>query len=207
MSNEQRHGKKAATMNVQLGNFMGKSSISMEDMRLLFASIDCCPPSSSLLQSEADTSSRVFEELNTETMKLNCQLATNMAINANGVIVATDTVYNNPPKGKSTYQPGTQAHSPMVDAYTGMVLSVVSHNKLCSRNCKGPCGPKCTVNWNPLKAMAGAERVAAAENAQRVTDCGVKIAGLVCDGTAKTLSGKNFSTSLLNRNLDKYRKY
>ena len=50
----------------------------------------------------------------------------------------SDTVYNNPPKGRAMNQPGTQGSIPIVDCETvrKMVLGISTLNRLCFSGAK-----------------------------------------------------------------------
>jgi hypothetical protein len=43
-------GRPPVTMDIQLGIFLGKSSVSLADIRLLFLTLDCLSPSETSLQ-------------------------------------------------------------------------------------------------------------------------------------------------------------
>ena len=187
-----KKGRRAVCINTQLGTFMGKTGSSMRDVRLLFASIDCKPPSEHLLQLEANKTTKVWEEVNETAMKENCEIVSAMTDESEKVRVATDTAYNNPSKGMGggRYQPGTQSYSPMVHAETGLVLSATTYNKMCANNCIGQCGPDCTTNWPLNRAMGGSEVTAVVSNLEKIKESGIQPGAMVCDGTAKTLTSK-----------------
>ena len=165
-------GHRPAAPNVQLGAFMYKSPVSIADVRLLFAAIDCHPPSSTTLQKCANKFSKIYENLNKAQMTENCQLIQNCR---NGHITAlTDTVYNNPPKGRNMYQPATQCHTPMIEAETGLILAQKTHSKL---------GPAANVEAG--KPMDSCEGNAMAENLQAATSAGLSINTVISDGCTK----------------------
>lgn len=184
-----RPGRRAVTMNIQLGNFMGKSPISMGDLRLLFASIDVKPPSEGMLQKEADKTTGMWTALNENCMAENRSYA-KICSQDDEVIVATDTLYNNPPKGRAMYQPATQSHTPMIEAQTGLVLSVSSFSKLCAKNCIGGCGSECTLSWPQHKSMDSSEASAAEENLNTLKNSGLQVSKVLCDGTTRDITGE-----------------
>ena len=187
----QGRGRRPAMLNRQLGTVMNKSGVSIQDTRMFFASLDIRPPSEHMLQEYANITSQEWQELNEEAMADNRRVFKSITGKTQG-IVQEDTCFNNPPKGIGRYQPGTQSHTPMLCAITGLILAAVSHNKLCSKNHVGPCGPTCSINWYKHLAMGGTERAAAVLNARTLKQDGINLRGMVMDGTAKALVGKNF---------------
>ena len=202
-------GRPPVSMNIQLGVFLGKSALSLADVRLLFACLECTSPSETTLQSTISSAGNTYETLNEATMKKNCDLADTISKcdgsnvnNSPKVTVLTDTVYNNAPKGRGMYQPGTQSVTPMIHAETGLVLSVANYNKLCPKNnisCK-EC--KCPVNFDQHKAMDGSEELAAAYNFKRCQDNGLSVTHIVCDGTHKVLKGIKSTGSTAPKKVD-----
>ena len=165
-------------------------AVSLLDVQLLFAAIDCPPPTEKTLQRLQDKACEVYVEVNKQTMKENCEdiKSMNEITGEQKVVVATDTCYNNPPKGRSMYQPGTQSFSPMLHVDTGLVISCAAHNKLCSRGCDGYC-EGCSANFEPHVSMDKSEGMAAIDNFTTVTENNLIITHILCDGTDKVLKG------------------
>ena len=118
-------GRPALKTNLQLAVFLYKSPISFHDLWLLFASIEWHAPSEKHLKSLSNKCGNMYIGLNEEQMAQNCWMI-RQAI-GNEVIVMTDTVYNNPPKGRAMNQPGTQCHTPMLEVNTGLSLWLNQH--------------------------------------------------------------------------------
>ncbi|KAI8510967.1 Protein unc-80 [Branchiostoma belcheri] len=90
----------------------------------LFASLNVPGPSRTVAQRKMTEASSAYEKLNKEQMQRNChvlaevqklRLAAGLKESA-GISVEMDTGYNNPPKGRSRGQPGTQAECPQGQA-------------------------------------------------------------------------------------------
>ena len=189
-------GRPPVALNTQLGVFLGKSAVSLADVRLLFACLDCTSPSERTLQSTVSAAGNTYGALNTATMQENCQLAKTISMcdgsttdNTRKVTVLTDTVYNNAPKGRAMYQPGTQSVTPMIHAETGLVLSVANFNKLCTKNNTCCTERACSANYDQHKPMDGSEELAASQNFQSCQENGLNVTHIVCDGTNKVLKG------------------
>ena len=97
----------------------------------------------------------------------------------------SDTVYNNPPKGRAMNQPGTQCSSPLVECETGkqMVLGISTLSKLCAKGAK--CNlvhPGCTANLAPEMSMGSAESQLLSNNIHQVRSRGLDVGIIVKDG-------------------------
>ena len=106
---------------------------------------------------------------------------------SNGMTCMTDTCYNNPPKGRSMYQPGTQCVTPMLECKTSkyMVIALTSTSKLCMK------GPRCNLSHGGCTAampvetpISSAEKNALIDNVKQVEMRGLTVEDVVCDGTA-----------------------
>ena len=177
---------------------MCKTGISITDARMVFAALDIHPPSAHMFQDYANSTAQEWEEVNEDTMAENRQIFKSVSGPVKGV-VGQDTCFNNPPKGQGFYQPGSQSHTPMVCALTGLVLAFVSHNKLCSYNHVGPCGPSCTITWPKHLAMGGTERAAAIANMRKLRQAGIDVTACLMDGTARALTGRKLSHIKIKR--------
>ena len=179
-----RVGRPDVDVNLKLMATLGKMNVSYTDTRLLFAGIDVPPPAEKTLQSWANKVSAVYKEANEQTMADNCEMLkfVQRVTETFQVIVMIDTVYNNSPKGRGFYQPGTQSFTPLIDAVTGLVLAVIAFNKVCSRNCDGVC-ENCTANFAKHLSMDKSEEFATKTNIQAVLDKGLKITHVLADGS------------------------
>ena len=192
-------GRPAAKINRQLGAFMTKSAISYNDVRLLFSSLDIPPISETALTRQVNYVSPKWKEINEKMMDDNSQVLKILKQHkeecSNGVTCVTDTCYNNPPKGRSMYQPGTQCVTPMLECETSknMVIALTSTSKLCN---KGPrCNlshPGCTATMSVETPISSAEKNALIDNVKQVEMRGLTVEEVVCDGTAtKQLNNLN----------------
>jgi hypothetical protein len=180
--NEAQHegkGHRPAMMNVQLGAFLYKSPISMRDINLLFSCLDCHPPSITALQKTVNKCSETYAKLNTHQMAENCRLI-KYSFGDAGVNALTDTVYNNPPKGRGMYQPGTQSQTPLIEADTGLVLAQKTFSKL---------GPHANIDQH--KAMDSTEADAICDNIKTAASNGLRVKVLVSDGCTKLARSLN----------------
>ena len=184
-------GRPAAKINRQLAVFMTKSAISYNDVRLLFSSLEIPPISETALINQVNYVSPKWKEINERMMDDNTQilkiLKQHKEESSNGVLCMTDTCYNNPPKGRSMYQPGTQCVTPMLECETSknMVIALTSMSKLCKK------GPRCNLLHSGCTAtmpvetpISSAEKNALIDNVKQVEMRGLTVEEVVCDGTA-----------------------
>lgn len=152
-------------MNIQLRIFLGKSFVSLADIRLLFSALDCSSPSVATLRKSVTAVVETWTKLNQGVVERNCQIIRNMSsTHQNKVTVMTDTVYNNAPKGRGTYQPGTQSVTPMVHSESRLVVSVSNLSKLCPKNNLACTDNDCPANFEHHRAMDSREVIAATQN-------------------------------------------
>ena len=110
--NLSQKGRKAAQINVQLGAFLKKSHIPYSDTRLLFAPLNIPPPSEHCIEKQVDSVSNQWPEVNVREMERNCGIVHTLmkhqsCAQSKKITCMSDTVYNNPPKGRAMNQPGT----------------------------------------------------------------------------------------------------
>ena len=110
-----------------------------------------------------------YTKLNTEQMDENQRLL--MDARGSELQVMTDTVYNNPPKGRSMYQAGTQSHTPMIDAETGLVLAQQTFIKL-----------ENMPTWRRQLPLTAQPVKASVQNIEK---SGLKVTHVISDGCAK----------------------
>lgn len=190
-------GRKAVKLNIQLASFLTKSSLSVTDLRLLFSALDIPTMSESGIFYTLNTVSKYWENINNEQMTINAKtiqlIKDHRDAGRKRVTCMTDTMYNNPPKGRNMYQPGTQCVSPLVECETSknLVISLTSFSKLCT---KGPrCNnnhPNCTANLPAGKSLAHAEGKSLQENIRDAGQRGLEVCAVVSDGTETKNSNK-----------------
>jgi len=130
-------------LNVQLQVALSKEPIGNSAMRNILATLDITPPSERGMQTMANFVSDSYKKINNEQLAKNRQLIeTVMAIRNEcegetspiPIAVEADGAYNNPPKGRSFSQPGTQSWVPMICCENGLEVPVgfATRSKLCS---------------------------------------------------------------------------
>ena len=97
----------------------------------------------------------------------------------------SDTVYNNPPKGRAMNQPGTQCFSPIVKCETvkKMVLGISTLNRLCVSGAKCNLSHSgCTANLAPETSMGSAESKLLLNNVKQLQEKDIVVGAIVEDG-------------------------
>ena len=198
-------------LNVQAVTAGAKDRYGPTALLPLFGSMDVFYPSRSTLQKHQNNACDVFETLSEEQMRDNCQtlaevkkLRQEAGLKESCTISGeSDVGYNNPPKGKSRSQPGTQAECPFFENETEkkmiLGLSVVSqHCAQCEeRRRQGlPTGPgshdNCTQNFEKHIKIGNSESKLAKSNAEAIMQCSGMAVGTLCtDNDGKILKGTN----------------
>ena len=183
-------GRKAAKINLQLGAFLTKSNTPYTDIRFLFATIDVAPPSEHCITKNVDNLSQQWPAINDRKMKQNCEVVKNLLKHQNlkqikPITCMSDTVYNNPPKGRAMNQPGTQCSIPIVECETvkKMVLGISTLNRLCVSGAKCNLShPGCTANLAPETSMGSAESKLLLNNVKQLQEKDIVVGAIVEDG-------------------------
>ena len=205
--------------NIQLSAFMMKSATSLGDARLLLASLDIPPITESSLSKHISQVAPLLAAVNQEQMAQNCEVVKSVLRHRasdddddGACICLTDTVFNNPPKGRSMSQPGTQCSTPMVEGETtlNMVVALSTHSKLCSKGVRcnlchgdgdgdgGDGSGQCPANYPVHRPMGNAEKLAMEMNVLQVEKSGLKVTGIVTDGTAKVYHAAGINAEKLH---------
>ena len=199
MENATQKGRKAEKCNVQLGAFMTKSHTPYSDIRFLFATLDIPPPSEHCIAKHVDAISNQWPAINADKMDKNCEIVKTLLKHQKdiklkpGITCMSDTVYNNPPKGRAMNQPGTQCSSLLVECETtkNMVIGISTLSKLCIQGAK--CNlvhPGCTANLAPEMSMGAAEDQLLSSNIHQARSRGLDISSIVEDGVDMKKSKK-----------------
>lgn len=199
-------GRPAGKTNVQLQTVMTKLSLGYHQAELLFAGLDVPPPSISGMYKTANKVTEVCKKVNKNTMldnqrkvaavaKLRGQCAEHIPV----ISAESDVAYNNPPKGRSMSQPGTQAYAPLIENVTQkkMVIAFNTATKHCSRaialrkhgvqvECPHHDGV-CMATWPENTPLGNAETTLAKQNAEFLEHVAVK--KLCTDNDSKLVSG------------------
>lgn len=197
-----RQGRPAAKLNVQLQVALTKTPIGNSAFRNILSTLDIDPPSERGMQDVANRVSREFTKLNEDQLAQNREkVGTIMGIRQNAtsecqakILVEADAAYNNPPKGRSFSQPGTQSWMPMFCGEKGLEVPVAfaTKSKLCPK-CKWgkDChDPSCTKDFQKNVAMGQAEKDMGRDCAEQVfQNKTLKIGALVADGDSHIAQG------------------
>ena len=134
-------GRKAAKINTQLQVSLTKQPIGNSAIRELLSAIDTPSPSESGMQRTANKVSDAFQTIaekqlgqNREFIKHVMKLRGN---EKNNIVAQSDVAYNNPIKGRSFYQPGTQAWAPYFVSEPRLEhipIAFQTRSKICSCN-------------------------------------------------------------------------
>ncbi|XP_072019593.1 uncharacterized protein [Amphiura filiformis] len=187
-------GRKPAKLNLQLQVALSKQPISNEGMRQVLLSCDINAPCTSSMQKTSNKVMDSFVGVTQDQLKENRIMVNQIMVMRHGkkvdVIAQTDTAYNNPPKGRSFYQPGTQAWAPVFCSEPGLervVLAFETKSKLCS--CVGDNHLKeCQNNFPMEEAMGNAEHMLGKACAKDLeTSIGVR--ELISDGDSHAFKG------------------
>ena len=195
----QTKGRKAGDLNVRLALGILHTGIGMREDRELFAVLDLPVPSASSLQSMCNKASDMLVILSNEVMAENRQKVKNVmhVWNDKKLIVESDTSYNNPIKGRSFHQPGTQAFCPLVEqvTYKKLIVAYNIKNKLCKRcqlygkNHDGVC----SANYCKSEPIGNAEVALGRDNMDDLLKdpAGLVPTTVVTDNDGKILKGMN----------------
>ena len=192
-------GRKAGDLNIRLAIGMQNVGIGVREVRELFAVLDLPVPCASALQALCNKTSDMLVTLGKQVMSENCQKVKTVLNmwNDQKLIVESDTSYNNAIKGRSFYQPGTQAFCPLIEQVTSKKL-IIAHNiknKLC-RRCQmyGKNHPgACTANYPKLDPIGNAELALAKDNMNDLLSdaSGLIPTTVVTDNDGKIVQGMN----------------
>lgn len=140
--NRRKAGRKTAKINVQIQVGLTKQPICNSGLRQLFLACDLNPPCMSGLQKTSNKVADTFVDLNEGQLRENRKLVNEVMTLRHGskvgIVAQTDTAFNNAPKGRAFYQPGTQAWCPVFCAEPGLNLPIAfkTRSKLCSCRAK-----------------------------------------------------------------------
>ncbi len=200
-------GSRAPKVNAQLGAALTKCAVSYGDVRLLLATLDIPPVSEKCLASHVNKMSPLWADVNKRDMSQNCEILKKVLQHRGGeedstnIIAMGDTVYNNPPKGRAMSQPGTMSCTPLLEGETSLHLPIAltTYSKLCHLGvkCNGN-HPGCQANYPVHRPMGNSEKAATSSNILQVQETGLKVAGLITDGTAKTYNIPGVNTEKLH---------
>ena len=193
-----RRGRLPSKVGVQLQVACSKQPIGNWGMSQVFAACDIAPGSISAMQKASNrvmdtivTINREQMEKNRDEIKRTMQMRT--GLDDPNIIIMADSAYNNPPKGRSFCQPGTQVWQPVFCAEAGltMPIDIATASKLCSCG-NDKHGPDCRRNYALEKPIGNAEMVLAERSAKSLmVDGGValSIGAIVTDGDSHVSKG------------------
>lgn len=198
-------GRLPGKMNVQLQTAMTKLSMGYNQVIFLFAGIEVPPPSVQNMVKLANRISDVCKDVNKKTMLENQTTVARVmemrghSIDKPFISAESDVAYNNPPKGRSMSQPGTQAYAPLIENVTDkkLVIAFSTASKHCatavslrklgvSVECPHHEG-KCSATWPENVPMGNVETALAKSNAAFLEH--VQVDKLCTDNDSKLVNG------------------
>lgn len=192
-------GRRAGDLNVRLALGVQNTGVGVREVRELFAVLDVPVPSASSLQTMCNKTGDTLVSLSDQIMAENRRKVKRVmdVWNEPKLIVESDTSYNNSIKGRSFYQPGTQAFCPLIEQITPKKL-IIAHNiknKLC-RRCQlygKNHADKCTANYPKYEPIGNAEMALAQDNMEDLLKDGSGLipSVVVTDNDGKIVKGMN----------------
>lgn len=164
---EKRKGPITAVANKRLAQWVENTSISLDDIRLLFSILDMHAPGESTICRYIKKVDEAHTKKGEEQINKNRKKVSDVLDHTGGKsIVASDTAYNNVPKGRNMYQPGTQTCTPTVDmtTKTPIIISMETRSQHCPHRKPGQleCSEHdaCLQTHQPWVPMADVEKEA-----------------------------------------------
>ena len=206
-------GRLPTKVGIQLQVASSKQPISNTGLSHLFAACDIAPGTVSGMQKSANkVLDRIIEinegQLAANRKKIKETMAARTGIPDPPVLVESDAAYNNPIKGRSFYQPGTQVCQPVFCAESGLNLPIemATASKLCS--CAGgKHGPDCRADFPLNKPMGNAEYELAQVSCKKIMggdpSSSLNIKAVITDGDAHIYRGFHKAAGELGRQLPK----
>lgn len=165
-------GPLCGDLNIRFALALQNTGVAIEAGREILATLDIPCPATCTLQKACNFVSDKVVDLSEQVMADNRAKVRSVLSHSKQekLIAESDVSYNNAPKGRSFYQPGTQAFCPLVENATSQKL-IIAHNtvnKLCKRcqlhgqHHKG----KCSANYGLQCPIGNAERVLGGANAK-----------------------------------------
>ena len=202
-SDRPKRGNKAVKLNVQFQVALTKEPVGNTAIRNILAMLDIDPPTVHAMQEMANKVGQVFTELNENQLALNRSIVSTVVRIRKGdgdvesgpapIVVAADGGYNNPPKGRTFYQPGTQSWCPMFSMEEGLEIPVAfaTRSKLCS--CPeakvGVHLKSCTKTFPTHVAMGNSEKEMGKDCAQQIDGKELTVGTVIADGDGHLVSG------------------
>lgn len=184
-------GRKGAKINMQLANAMSKMATSVMDIALLFSAMDLNVIAPSSLQRLVNDASPRWSDVNEIQLHKNREFVQTVAEHTSQpMLFVTDTSYNNPPKGRTCTQPGTQSFTPLIECLSKkqLTLAATAVNTHCT--CDSQCNhTNCSKNYPANKPISQSEVYAGRKNLEACERDGILPDGICCDGTSLTVKG------------------
>ena len=170
VSDGDRKGPKPGKLNIQFAVAITSTGTGVRAAQEMLAVMDIPAPSKRILQNRCNQVNDQLVKLSKEVLSDNRRKVQALMEVWDTKILCTesDVAYNNPPKGRSFYQAGTQAFCPLVENITQKKLIVAYNvaNKLCKRcqlQGKGHDG-HCSANYKMSEPIGNAEKTLAFQN-------------------------------------------
>lgn len=166
---ESSGGRPSVELNVRLANYIETSPVSLTDVRLLFAMLDCPAPAESGIIKNTNKICEAIIKKGSDQLHANRKAVSDILSHTKqDLTTKADTMYNNPNKSRFIALKGTQAITPVVSegvTKRDLILSMQSHSQICAKKKPGqllcPTGhEKCTANYPPGGPMSRVEQIA-----------------------------------------------
>ena len=197
----EKRGNKAVKMNIHLQVALTKEPIGNSTIRSILSTLDIDPPSESSMQDMANSVGEAFIDINERQLAANRNIIGDVMKVRRGdgesgppsIAVAADGAYNNPPKGRGFYQPGTQSRCPMMCMEEGLDMPVAfaTRSKLCScpRAKAGIHLSSCSKTFSNHVAMGNSEKEMGKDCGEQINGSKVTIGTIIADGDGHVVSG------------------
>ena len=186
-----------AEPNIRLAAWHLASNITLESVFELPLYLNASPICQKTLQRHVNLIAPSMVELGKKTIQENrntLKEVLEVTNNTGGIVVAVDSAYNNPPKGRAFQQNGTQSCTPMVEKMTQkqLVVGLKSLSQICSceRRYKGlKCSSNCSANVASDKNLSSMEGDMAMECISELKADGLHVKAAIAD-CSNTISKK-----------------
>ena len=188
-----KQGQSMAKLNLQSVLHVFKSSVAYNDIALIFASIDCNYLSERHFYRIVNKIAPLVTELGQNAIKNNRSIIKVVAahnpslLGGNGMALIpseTDTLFNNPPKGRVYSSPGTQSVTPTMEKVTNrkLIISISPYNQLCSKHNNLCDHTQCGLNYSADETIDSTERKSAKRNYEEMFEDNIQVKRLCHDG-------------------------
>ena len=199
-----KRGERMAKLNLMVVLYSLKTGTGYRELCLLFSSLDCNFMSEHVFYRIMNMITPLIGKVAEEAIENNRNIIKEIAkhnpdmISEDGMVLVpaqTDTVYNNPIRGRAYCSPGTQSVTAVMENVTSdkRIIAIKAFNQLCSKNNDGCLHSikECGRNYEPTDTIDSTERVASQENYASLVESGIRVLRLCHDSvtSSRHLSG------------------